>query len=402
MNFLASQLSRPPPNLLLNPDILDILKPSTLYWKINRKIKPVNLKLFNPFTADILLAMTDSLTSTLRSKILRLLLLHWILFVIVEEIHCHRNIVYTMQENLFMYDSLFRSQFRSKSVSRKIFSAAEDFLITYLKQQSWIMQKEMMRFLWEEWDIHVHRFTIFRILKKRHWSNKKKQRVSIRQNDELQLNWVADLLRLTAEQLVFVDETLFNETTRWHHQVYASIDESARYQVSRKREHFWSVFSMYTINDYLLCINIYEDWFNDKTFFRWLADELLSLCSLFSTSRSVIIMNNISIHCNAHIKKLIISHECEVQYLSSYSSNFNLIELSFNVLKIWVRRHFHEIWLSFKSFFDEFLHYAIARSRCDQFSRQHFKHSVDDYIFEMNIKALKRKLKTSNIDFNFI
>jgi len=50
MDSLASQLSRAPPNLLLNPDILDILKPSTLYWKINRKIKPVNLKLFKPFT----------------------------------------------------------------------------------------------------------------------------------------------------------------------------------------------------------------------------------------------------------------------------------------------------------------------------------------------------------------
>ncbi len=37
--------------------------------------------------------------------------------------------------------------------------------------------------------------------------------MSVRQNDELRLNWVADLLRLTAEQLVFVDETLFNETT---------------------------------------------------------------------------------------------------------------------------------------------------------------------------------------------
>jgi len=73
MNFLASQLSRPSSNLLLNSDIL---KPSTLYWKINRKIKPVNLKLFKPFTADILLAMTGPLASALRSKILRLLLLH--------------------------------------------------------------------------------------------------------------------------------------------------------------------------------------------------------------------------------------------------------------------------------------------------------------------------------------
>ncbi len=150
--------------------------------KINRKINQTGkfeaVQTFH--NADILLAMTGSLTSALRSKILRLLLLHWILLVIVEEIHCHRNIVYTMQENLFMYDSFFKSQFRSKSALRKIFSVTEDFLITYLKQQSWIMQKEMMWFLWEKWDIHVHRFTIFRILKKRHWSNKKKQHVSIR------------------------------------------------------------------------------------------------------------------------------------------------------------------------------------------------------------------------------
>jgi hypothetical protein len=133
MDSLASQLSRPPPNLLLNPDIL---KPSTLYWKINRKIKPVNLKLFKPFTADILLAMTGPLAPALRSKILRLLLLHWIPPAIAEEVHCHRNTVYTMQENLFMYGSPFRSQFRSKDAPRKVFPAAEDSLITYLKQQS--------------------------------------------------------------------------------------------------------------------------------------------------------------------------------------------------------------------------------------------------------------------------
>ncbi len=251
--------------------------------------------------------MTGSLTLTLRSKILRLLLLHWILFVIVEEVHCHRNIVYTMQENLFMYDSFFRSQFRSKSVFWKIFSAAEDFLITYLKQQSWVMQKEMMWFLWEEWDLNVHQFTISRILKKRHWSNKKKQRVSIRQNDELRLNRVADLLQLTTEQLVFVDETLFNETTKWRHQAYASVGESACYQVSRKREHFWSVLPTYIIDGYLFCTNIREGWFNGEAFFRWLADELLPLCSFFLIS-SVIIMNNASIYCNRRIEKLIISN----------------------------------------------------------------------------------------------
>ncbi len=213
-------------------------------------------------------AMTGQLASTLRSKILRLLLLHWRPDVIAEEVHCHFTTVYRIQKNLFMFDSSFRPQFRSKDASRKIFSVAEDFLITYLKQQSWTMQKEMMWFLWKEWDIHVHRFTIFRILKKRHWSNKKKQRVSIRQNDELRLNWIADLLQLTAEQLVFVDETLFNETKEWRHQVYAPVGE-------------------------------------------------------------------------------------------------------------------------------------VARSRCDRFSKQHFKHSVEDYIFEADIRVLKRDLEADTIDFDW-
>ncbi len=345
--------------------------------------------------------MIDQLVLMLRSKILHLLLLHWWSDVIVEEVHCHFITVYRFQKNLFMYDSSFRSQFQLKDTSWKIFLIAEDFLITYLKQQSWAMQKEIMWFLWKKWDIHVHRFIIFRILKKRHWSNKKKQRVSIRQNDELRLSWVADLLCLTVEQLVFVDETLFNETTRWHHQVYASVDESAHYQVSRTREHCWSILSTYMINNYLLCTDICENWFNDKTFFQWLADELLSLCSLFSTSKSVIIMNNTSIHCNCWIEELIISHKCEMCYLSLYSSNFNSIELSFSVLKIWVRWHFKKIWSHFEDTFNEFLHYAVERSRCDRFSRQHFKHSVvEDYIFEADIRVLKRDLEASTIDFD--
>ena len=113
-------------------------------------------------------AMTDQLAPALRSKILRLLLLHWRPDVIAEEVHCHFTTVYRFQENLFMYGSSFKPQFRLKGAPRKVFPAAEDSLITYLEQQPWAMQKEMVWFLWEEWGIHVHRSTISRILKKRH------------------------------------------------------------------------------------------------------------------------------------------------------------------------------------------------------------------------------------------
>ncbi len=159
---------------------------------------------------------------------------------------------------------------------------------------------------------------ISRILKRRRWSNKKEQCVEVKQNNELRLNWVANMLRLMIEQLMFMNEFLFNEITDWCHQVYASVDQSARYQVFRTREHCWNVLSIYMKNEYLFYIDIREDWFNDETFFQWLADELLSLCSFFSTSRSVIIMNNVNVHCNSWIKELIISHECQISCLSHW------------------------------------------------------------------------------------
>jgi transposase len=110
-------------------------------------------------------------------------------------------------------------------------------------------------------------------------------------------------------------------------------------------------------------------------------------------------MNN-SIYCDSCIKEIIALHSCEVRHLSFYSPNFNLIELSFSVLKAWVRRHFHEIWSSFEGSFDELLHYAVTRSRCDRVPKQHSKHSVDKYIFEANIRTLERELtETGNIEF---
>ncbi len=231
MNFLTLQLSRSLLNLLLNSDILDILKSSTLYWKINRKIKLINLKLFKSFTADILLTMTDSLTSILCLKILCFLLLHWIFFIIIKEIHCHHNIIYTMQKNLFMYDFFFKSQFRLKNVSWKIFSVAEDFLITYLKQQSWVMQKEMMWFLWKEWDIHVHQFMISRILKKRHWSNKKKQCVSI---EQICCSWQLNSL---SSSMKFCSTRLQDDIIKFMHQLMSQLTIK-----SLKRKSIFEVF----------------------------------------------------------------------------------------------------------------------------------------------------------------
>lgn len=112
---------------------------------------------------------------------------------------------------------------------------------------------------------------------------------------------------------------------------------------------------------------------------------MLLYYSVFSAHRNIIVINNASVYCNSRIEKVIRQYEYEIRYLPFYLSDFNLIELSFSVLKAWVRRYFHELWPLFQGDFDDFLRYAVRRSRCDRFAKKHFRHSVGGYIFEADI-----------------
>ena len=185
------------------------------------------------------------------AKIVRYLLLCWRSNVIVREIACYLVIVYRIQKNLFLYDDScrFQSIHHVKGRSDVIHTEAQKSLIQYLEKQFYLQQNEMMWFLWEEWNLHVHRSTISRMLKKREWNNKKAHRLES-QNEKFCQHWIVDLLDLIVEQLIFIDETTFNETTEWRLRVYASIDQSTRYHDDIRRERrTWSVLSIYIFID---------------------------------------------------------------------------------------------------------------------------------------------------------
>ena len=191
--------------------------------------------------------MPATIPAAIRSRLVRYILLKWSPADIAAEVHCALSTVYQIRDNMFFYDSPFRPTFRPMGACRKITVAAGDSLKKYLEEQPWAYQKEMVWFLWEEWGIFVHQSTISRFIKKIQWSNKKGQRIGHRRDDDLRLHWIADLLHVTAEQMVCVDETLFNEMTGWRHRAYAPIGQPARYHADRKRGVSWSVLPAYTI-----------------------------------------------------------------------------------------------------------------------------------------------------------
>ena len=156
------------------------------------------------------------------------------------------------------------------------------------------------------------------------------------------------------------------------------------------------------LTDYLFCTTIKQDWFNVEKFYDWLLHQLLFFCNFFFASRNVIIMNNVTIHTNFRIKKIIEQYDCQVRYFFSYFSDFNSIELSFSVLKVWIRQHFHEIWSDYDDDFENFLKYAVRKNQCDRFSKKHFKHTMyDRFIFEIDMQNFNARLTTQEFDINF-
>jgi transposase len=137
-----------------------------------------------------------------------------------------------------------------------------------------------------------------------------------------------------------------------------------------------------------------ERYFNTETFYKWIIKNHLPHCNPFPGPRNVIILDNASSHCDPIIAEAIHAKGCLVRYLPPYSPDFSPIELSFSVLKAWVRRRFHELWPAFEGSFGEFLIMCVAKNRCDRFAVTHFRHSGSEgYIFSGDIERFEQELR---------
>ena len=141
--------------------------------------------------------------------------------------------MYLIQQNLHIYGSPCRPRIRQTGAPRKVSKAAENDLISWLEEQPWAQQSEIVWYLWEEWRLQVHRSTISRILKRQKWTQKTGRRVGERQNEELRMHWIAELLDIVAEQMVYIDGSMFNETTGWQHRSWAPVGQEGQYHASR-------------------------------------------------------------------------------------------------------------------------------------------------------------------------
>ena len=106
----------------------------------------------------------------------------------------------------------------------------------------------------------------------------------------------------------------------------------------------------------------------------------------------VIILDNNSVHINQQVIEAVQRASHLIHFLPPYSPDFNPIELTFSVLKSWIKRYYHFLRPTYSNF-GEFLRAAIRYSNCNQFVKAQFRHSAYGcYIEQKELDRVREQL----------
>jgi transposase len=237
----------------------------------------------------------------------------------------------------------------------------------------------MIHWLAEERGAAISQPMISKMLKRNKWTRKSIKLMSNNQNKELRYSYLEDISIYSADQLVFIDESLFNEKTGWRTRGYAPIGSPLRYLANINRGQTYSILLALTIDGFLPCTGIKEGYYSRKDLLDWIEHSLLpAIRAKFGSRLAVIVLDNVFIHIGQEVINLIESAGYLVQFLPPYSPDFNPIELVFSMLKAWIRRHYYSLRPRYPNYL-AFLKMAVEESGCDRFALRQFKHAANGH-----------------------
>jgi transposase len=97
--------------------------------------------------------------------------------------------------------------------------------------------------------------------------------------------------------------------------------------------------------------------YTKELFKAFIIRQVLPYCNLYLGLRSILLIDNTSQHDIPRLRAICSRYGVHVEELPLYSPELNLIELSFRVIKAWIRRH----WTLIEEFnnLGQFLHVAV-------------------------------------------
>jgi hypothetical protein len=155
---------------------------------------------------------------------------------------------------------------------------------------------EMEYWLLAERSVRVSKSTISRVLKRNGWTRKEIRRISCQRSEELRQLYRDEMAQFIADDLVFLDESIFNEKTGWRTKAYAPVGREARYHEDIRRGDTWSICAAMTLDGWLPCTAYKQGYFKADHFYEWITVHLLPTLDRLSVRPRVIVLDNVSIH----------------------------------------------------------------------------------------------------------
>jgi len=294
-----------------------------------------------------------------------------------------KQTVARIRSYLRAFNQAYPPLFNLRGRPRVLTPAQESFIVDYLHDRPSAYLSEVQWVLQDEFEVIVELHTLSRAIRRQGWTRKTLKRHAAERSEHLRTRWLGRMAEWSPEQVVFVDESVSNERTGWRKYGWSPRGVAPIEIASIKRSQRWSILPAYSIEGWIegtLCIqgSITAEIFND-----WLRDTVLPYCRrrrLSGYPPQVLIMDNASIHRSSTVRQLCRRAGVELAYLPPYSPDFNPIEISFFILKAWIRNNI-QLAPSFSDF-GQFLEYAIEFSNAGQYAKEHFNHCGYIHYFE--------------------
>jgi transposase len=244
----------------------------------------------------------------------------------------------------------------------QITAEIEEAIDYFIHHVPTIYQDELATFIFDCFDTKVSQSTISRALKRINITRKKLQVEAAQRNQVLRLNYQLNMSLVRAGQYVFVDESGSDERTGDRSHGYAKRGVPARVARWLRSRTRISVLPAYTVEGYIDFIT-FEGTCNAAIFEEFILGNVLPLMNRWPQDRSVLVMDNHSIH-HARIdsiKEACLLKGVKLVFLPPYSPDYNPIEESFNDLKALIRREYKNRIGQFDSY-HSFFQWAVRKS----------------------------------------
>lgn len=216
--------------------------------------------------------------------------------------------------------------------------------------------------------------TISRSLRRSGLSRKIACHTAKERDPDIRDMYVADLAVYDFKQLVCIDESGADKKDGFRRYGRAPRGRVARQVTRLQRGPRYQILAAYCY-DGILHSNVSQGTTDSAKFEDFIADLLLR-CETYPQPKSVLVMDNASIHHSASLERLCAAAGVKLIFLAPYSPDLNPIELFFGRLKKFIQRHWIEHEDTRYSDFGGFLQWCVDRVGQDwESARNEFKHA---------------------------